>query len=69
MLLDDPTLPTFNATYGEYTVGGDTMYQPYAEGSWMFSSNGKWESMRAINSPGKLAHSDVHYGMSDYYPW
>ena len=23
----DPSLPTFNATYGEYTVGGDTMYR------------------------------------------
>jgi hypothetical protein len=50
VLLQDPSLPTFNATYGEYTVGGDTMYRPYRNDSWMFSSNGKWAEMRAINS-------------------
>ena len=50
VLLQDPSLPTFNATYGEYTVGGDTMFRPYRNDSWMFSSNGKWAEMRAINS-------------------
>ena len=50
VLLKDATLLTYNATYGEYTVGGDTMFRAYKNDAWMFSSNGKWESMRAINS-------------------
>jgi hypothetical protein len=42
-MVDTPSSPVFNATYGEYLVGGDTMFRPAVNGSWMLMSNGKCE--------------------------
>ena len=58
---------TFNATYGEYTVGGDTFYRSHLNNSWEWQGNGKWSEMRTINSPGRTSQNGaIHYGMSDY---
>lgn len=57
---------TYNATYGEYTVGGDTLFRPDTNDSWLFVTAGKWQAMREINSPGRTSHSSNYYGMSDY---
>ena len=60
----------WNATYGEYTVGGDALFRAHHNDSWEWMGNGKWQEMRTINSPGRTSQNgDNHYGMSDYYPW
>jgi hypothetical protein len=69
MLNGKPTDLTYNATYGEYTVGGSGFYRPNVNDSWEWQGNGKWAEMRKINSPGRTSHSANHMGMSDYYPW
>ena len=69
MLNGNPTDLTYNATYGEYTVGGTGFYRPNVNDSWEWQGNGKWAEMRKINSPGRTSHSGSHMGMSMYYPW
>ena len=66
----DPSDLVWNATYGEYTVGGDALFRAHHNDSWEWMGNGKWQEMRTINSPGRTSQNgDNHYGMSDYYPW
>ena len=70
ILQDNSSDITYNATYGEYTVGGDTLFRSHINDSWIWMGNGKWAEMRTINSPGRTSmNGDNHYGMSDYYPW
>eukprot|EP01052_Picozoa_sp_SAG31_P036030 SAG31_NODE_4434_length_3233_cov_1.725909_2_plen_218_part_00 len=62
-----PSDITYNATYGEYTVGGDSFFRPYLNDSWMWTSAGKWAEMRPINSPGRTSQNgDNHYGTNRF---
>ena len=65
----DPSDLVFNATYGEYTVGGDALFRAHHNDSWEWMGNGKWQEMRTINSPGRTSQNgDNHYGESPRAP-